>query len=78
MPIKLDDDRRAEISASLQSYFSSEFDEILSEFRANEIVDFMLSKIGPSQYNQGIKDAHAYIASKLDDLDTDFHEPEDR
>ena len=57
-------------------YFSSEFDEQLSEFRARELVDFMLKQIGPSQYNQAIQDARKYMAGKLDDLDTEFFEPE--
>lgn len=77
MRIKLDDDRKAEITQDLVSFFYSEFDENMSEFRAEEVVNFMLKKIGPSQYNQGVADARKYIAEKIEDLDTEFHEPDE-
>ncbi len=77
MRIKLDEDRKSEIVRALMGYFSSEFDEEISEFRAQELVEFMLKQIGPSQYNQAIQDARKYMADKLDDLDTEFFEPDE-
>ncbi|WP_417428636.1 DUF2164 domain-containing protein [Kiloniella sp.] len=77
MRIKLEDERRTGIIEALINFHFSEFDENISEFRAAEIVDFLLKKIGPSQYNQGIADARKYFAEKLDDLDTEFYEPEE-
>ena len=77
MRIKLEDERRTDIIEALINFYFSEFDENISEFRAAEIVDFLLKKIGPSQYNQGIADARKYFAEKLDDLDTEFYEPEE-
>ena len=77
MRIKLNDDRKAQVSQDLVNFFYSEFDEDMSTFRANEIVEFMLKKIGPSQYNQGVADARAFMAEKIEDIDTEFHEPED-
>ena len=76
MRIKLEDERRTDIIEALINFHYSEFDEDISEFRAAEIVDFLLKKIGPSQYNQGIADARKYFAEKLDDLETEFYEPE--
>lgn len=78
MRIKLNDERKAAITRDLMDYFAAEFDEQLSEFRAETIVDFMLRQIGPSQYNQAIADARKYMAEKIDDLDTEFYEPEVR
>lgn len=77
MRIKLNEDRKAEIVRAVMGYFSSEFDEDISEFRAEALVDFMLKQIGPSQYNQAIQDARKYMANKLEDLDTEFFEPDD-
>ena len=77
MNLKLDDDRKAEIVRAVMAYFSSEFDEELSEFRAQELVEFMHKQIGPSHYNQAIQDARKFMAQKLEDLDTEFFEPED-
>lgn len=78
MRIKLDEDRKQEIIHALIGLHASEFDEEMSEYRAEAIVDFMLRQIGPSQYNQAISDARKYMAEKLDDLDTEFFEPEDQ
>lgn len=77
MRIKLDEERRADIIRAVMGYFSSEFDETLSEYRAEALVDFMLKQIGPSQYNQAIQDARKFMTQKLEDLDTEFFEPED-
>lgn len=74
---ELSDDRRGQVVEALQSYFQAEFDEPLSSFRADELVNFMLGQIGPSMYNQAIQDARGYISEKLDDLDTEFTLPED-
>jgi len=78
MRIKLNDERKAEIVRALIGYFSTEFDEKLSEYRAEGLVDYLLLQIGPSQYNQAIADARKFMTDKLADLDTDFYEPEDR
>lgn len=77
MRIKLSDDRKTGITNALVGYFSSEFDEELSDYRAAGIVDFMLRQIGPSQYNQAITDVRKYMAAKIDELDTGFYEPEE-
>lgn len=74
---ELSEERRAQIVAALQGYFQGEFDETLSDFRADELVSFMLSQVGASMYNQAIQDARGYMTEKLEDLDTDFTLPED-
>lgn len=78
MTLELDESRKSEIANALSGFFSKEFDQNLSTFKATQIVDFMLAQIGPSQYNQGIADARKYLAEKLDDLDIEFNEPETR
>jgi len=77
MRIKLDEDRRDRIVQALIHFVSSEFDEDISRFRAEATVDFMLRQIGPSQYNQAIADARKYMAEKIEDLDTEFFEPDE-
>lgn len=76
MRIKLDDERKDRIVQALMNFSSTEFDEEISAFRAEAFVDFMLRQIGPSQYNQAIADARKYMAEKIEDLDTEFHEPD--
>lgn len=69
MLISLDPVRRQRVTAHLQKLFASEFDETLSEFRAEQIIDMMIRTMGPAIYNQAVQDVRAHMQGKLDDLD---------
>ena len=69
MAIALEPQRRARVVARLQLLFSKEFDETLSDFQANAVVDLMLKTLGPAVYNQAVQDVRAHMQVKLDDLD---------
>ena len=71
--ITLSDDRRARLVGQLQTLFAFEFDEKLSEFRAEQILDLMLTTLGPGIYNQAVQDVRAHLQSKLDDLDGEVY-----
>lgn len=71
--IKLSPDQRQRLAGQLQSLFQSEFDENLSEFRAEQILDLMLRTLGPGIYNQAVQDVRAHLQSKLDDLDGEVY-----
>ncbi len=73
MDIKLDTARRQRVTAQLQQLFSKEFDEKLSDFRAEKVVDLMLRTLGPAIYNQGVQDARAHLQSRLDDLEGEVY-----
>ena len=66
--IELSAERRDALIAHLQTLFSTEFDETLSAFRASEILDRMLTTLGPTVYNQAVEDVRAHFQAKLDDL----------
>lgn len=76
MAVELDDARRAQLVKKLQGFFLEEFDEELSAFRAESVLDFFLEALAPSIYNQGVEDARVFMAKKLDDLDAEIHERE--
>jgi uncharacterized protein (DUF2164 family) len=40
------------------------------------LVDFLVDELGPPVYNQGVRDAQAYLQEKLSDLDGEVYEPE--
>ena len=69
MEIKLDPGRRKRAVANIQKLFSTEFDETLSDFRAEAVVDQLLNTLGPDIYNQAVQDVRAHLQGKLDDLD---------
>ena len=77
MRIKLAADRRAGLLRAIKEYFAAEFDEPLSDFRANALLDFFVRELGPPVYNQGVRDASSYMQEKLADIEGDVTEAED-
>ena len=76
MRINLSVERKEEIAGALSGFYKEQFDEELSEYRALTIVEFMLQRIGPSQYNQAVTDVRKFLTEKVEELDTEFYEPE--
>ena len=74
--IRLGEERRKAIRDSLIRFYGQEMDEQLSEFRANQLLDFMVSTLGASVYNQAVQDARAFMQEKLGDLDAVLFERE--
>ena len=71
--ITLTEERRERLVGQLQTLFQREFDETLSPFRAEQILDLMLTTLGPDIYNQAVQDVRAHLQSKLDDLDGEVY-----
>jgi uncharacterized protein (DUF2164 family) len=76
MRIQLAPDRRSALIRSVQAYFEEEFDERLSEFRAEALLDFFVRELGPAVYNQGVRDACGAMQGKLNDLEGEVYEVE--
>lgn len=76
MRIRLSPQRRASLVRSLRQYFDENFDEPLSDFRAEGLLDFFVAELGPPVYNQGVRDAQAYLQEKLTDLEGEVYERE--
>ena len=76
MRIRLDEERKSALIRSLQDFFRENFDEELSPFRAQQILDFFMKALGPQVYNQAIQDARGFMQEKLEDLDAEFYEGE--
>jgi uncharacterized protein (DUF2164 family) len=74
--LRLDDIRRERLIAGLQGLHVEQFDEEISRFRAEQLLDHLLAALGPQIYNQAVQDARAYMQQKLDDLDGEVHLPE--
>jgi uncharacterized protein (DUF2164 family) len=73
MQIKLSDDRQTDFKLRIQSLFEGAFDEPLSEFRVQEMLDLFLKTLGPAVYNQAVQDVRAHLQTKLDDLDGEVY-----
>jgi uncharacterized protein (DUF2164 family) len=78
MRIRMSGERREMLLDELQGFIETEFDETLSRFRAGRLLDWFVRELGPAVYNQAIRDAHGFIAGKLEDLEGELYEPEER
>ena len=67
--LELTEERRVTLRGHLQTLFATEFDERLSDFRADDIIDLMIKTLGPAVYNQAVADVRAHLQGKLDDRD---------
>ncbi len=52
----------------IQRYFQEELDQELGQFDAEFLLDFFSKEVGAYYYNQGLNDAKAVLADKLDTL----------
>ena len=62
---------------SIRVFFADRLDQELSEFQAQQLLDFFTKELGAPVYNQAIRDAHGFIQEKLTDLEGEFYEPEE-
>lgn len=61
----------------IQHFVSTEFDQELSEFQAQQLLDFFVRQLGAPVYNQAVQDVRAFLQDKVSDLDVEFYEPEE-
>ncbi len=66
--IKVSKENRQEMLSEIKAYFLKERDEELGDLAAGFILDFVIEKIAPHFYNQGVWDSHRYLQEKIEDL----------
>jgi uncharacterized protein (DUF2164 family) len=76
MRISLSPERRSILIEAIQRHFAAEFDEPLSDFRAEQLLDFFVAELGPPVYNQGVRNASKDMADNLIDIEGDVFERE--
>lgn len=59
-------EQRKIITEELQRFLEDELDVSLGAFEAADLADFVIEKIGPWLYNQGVLDARAKLSSSVD------------
>lgn len=76
MAIELPDAVRTAHVAAIRQYFASERGEEIGDLAATFLLDFVLETVGPSIYNQAIRDAQANMQRVVAELDLNLFEPE--
>lgn len=76
MAIELAAETKQSLQDALKAYFRDERGEEIGDLQASFLLEFILAEIGPSIYNQAIKDAQGSMQRTVADLDLTLHEPE--
>ena len=76
MGIRIEDEARKRMIASIRRYFEQELEEEIGDLQAGFLVDFFLAEIAPTVYNRAIADAQAWMLGRLEDLESSLYEPE--
>ena len=66
--INITKEKRADMISEIQRYFDNERDEELGDLAAGLLVDFIIEKLGPEFYNQGVFDSYVYMNDRVEDL----------
>lgn len=66
--MKISKEKRESMILFIKTYFSQERDEDLGDLSAALILDFIIEKIAPEFYNQGVYDTYEYMNDRLDDI----------
>ena len=66
--IKVTKERRDDMISEIQNYFLKEREEEMGDLAAGMMLDFILEKIAPEFYNQGVYDSHKYMGDAIEDL----------
>lgn len=65
-----------QLAGSVRRYLDSEMDLDVGTLQAQLLLDFVIAEVGPSIYNQAIRDAQSYMQDRALDLEGTCHEPE--
>jgi len=62
-------EERKALIRDIAEFFDTQFEQEVSEFRAEMILDFFLEKLSPVVYNSAIVDARAFLSERLEDME---------
>lgn len=74
--IRLKKDQKDVVVKKIQAYFAEELDSDIGQFEALFLLDFFAEQIGGHFYNQGLYDAQALIAERVESLTDSIYELE--
>lgn len=66
--IMLSREAKQELIEQIKHYHFEERDEVISDFQAENFLNFILVAIGPAIYNQAIEDAYTVMSEKTEEL----------
>lgn len=76
MNIKIERAETDRMVGLLQQYFRDELDQEIEQFPAEFLLQFIIERIGPFCYNQGLTDARAAVATQAERISDALYELE--
>lgn len=71
--IEISQQEKAAMVDKLQTYFENELEQEIGQFDAEFLLDFFAKEFGKHYYNQGLADARAIIANKVELIDDEIY-----
>lgn len=66
--IKLNKEKKEYMISEIKTYFLKERDEEIGDLASSLILDFVIEKLAPEFFNQGLAEAHKYMSERLEDV----------
>ena len=66
--IELTKERRASMLSEIKNFFETEREETIGDLGSRLLLDFIIEKLAPEFYNQGVYDSHKYMTESAEDL----------
>jgi uncharacterized protein (DUF2164 family) len=66
--IALTKEQRAVMISAIKYYFLKERDEDLGDLASGFILDFIIERLAPEFYNQGVYDSYKFMNDRIEDL----------
>lgn len=73
LSIKLPKEEKDILVESVQGYFEEERSETIGSLAAEQIIDFMISELGPYIYNQAVTDARKLVNEKASQIEDELY-----
>ena len=66
--IKLTKEKRDRMVSAIKAYFLTEREEEIGDLASSLILDFIVERLAPEFYNQGVYDSYKYMEERVEDL----------
>jgi len=66
--IILTKEKRNDMISEIKNYFLKEREEEIGDLASGLILDFIVEKLAPEFYNQGVYDSYKYMGISIEDL----------
>lgn len=76
MSLTLPQDKARQLHASLKRYLTENVDDEIGDLKTTLMLEFILTEIAPTIYNQAIADAQTYFQGRVADLEAVCYEEE--